>query len=930
MVHTTASYLVGRYTTENESLYYHPLGDRMFQPDLLATACSTMPRLMLLHLVLIAPNLRGSDIEPLFRQFDMAQAGIAACGQPTDSFSLAEQIREAGQRSNNVQLESRGLIRMALASKQPGDESAEEWKEFRDAAVALSGDQNLQWAQVEVRMISAYVEGLSSGSTMYAIEQLRRAIHSATKLDDQRLLGRGYFYLGRVLAKDGQYLMSAESLKHGLHLSHKSRDFVQEYVTLEQLLQDRTAAGVITEREVERFQQLVKRFGLPCSPSAFAVPGRIAAARTLHADLMHAASRKELTNWKDLDDLVTLSSFLAAQSAKLGEYDVAKSYLRDAQYVAILSRDKEIIGRLTWNRACILARMHEADEAMFAVEKQLAELGKQRAYDELFARGHQLASIFESTDQHAVATRCLKLVLSSAQSDMVASDRFAHHDVNTQAGAKSPESASRTADESLPPIASAAGNFAISKSYEDQGSAAAPVRPAASTIALALSVIFVVSFIVDRKHRRERQRLRSQLESRTSLIASVKSEAENSRSEAIRLATAKNDFACLLNHALREPLTSIVFNCELLRNHRSGDAEIARSAIQSSAQKVLQIIDSSLDFSQVESGKSPVIVKQFSPRLLLESVQRTVLPMVPDGVRLTVDVDADVPQTVLADETTLRQILLDLGLDAARRMDDGMIRFLCSVRPSAARNDVDLLLFIVDDTGRGQAKVASKEMQQQNGTDNFRAHNIGLHISSALVERFGGAVHFSSDPHNGTSHRIEVPIPPVATGQLRQRNRTKGSDNQVDYRVLVIDDDDSNLRVVGGLLKIIGCTGILASNWEQAEEQLLEGVDIVLMDLRMHCADGFELFDRIKQLSLEVMPAVVAMTGDVTNSAKRKTQDVGFHGFLAKPFTLAMLRDQINAAATPADSGVAGSAEGADRLADGAESLAESTANSAN
>lgn len=861
----------------------------------LPNAFRTFSRLTVLLIILCSSRLRAADVGHLFQKFDMAMALGAECDAPAEAFYLAEQIRDAGRSANDVQLESRGLIRMALASSQQSEEPSGAWKQWRAAAAAMSCEAcGSQLAQLEVLMIGSYLDGIFSDDAEVAIEGLQHALSLATETNEPRTLGRGFFYLGRVLAKDGQYLRSGEFLNHGLFLSRKANDTIQEYVTLRQLMKDRFAAGVITEHEAERFRQLAEELGQPCIPAAVPLPGRIPAARELHARLMRSTVEQE-TDRRALSELVQVSSFLSVHSAKLDAEDDARAYLQDAQYAAILLRDSETIGRLMWNRACTLARLHDTDEAMFAVDNQLRELGQRQAHDELFARCHQLASIFEASGEHAAATRCLKLAISTAKSELASPPRVGDGSKDTPANAERLDAALKFASASL--LQGAVLPGAASAPSVDTPSAAAARRRPEAAVAFTLCLVFSVAFLVDRQHRRERRRLKSRLASRSSLITTLRHEAERSRSEAACAVQSKNDFLALLNHALREPLTSIVGNCELLANDRTRDTGIARSTVRSSVRRVIQVIDSAMDIKGAESVPFPSLVNPFSPHKMLESVRRTVLPLVREGVSLNVDVDASVPDTVQADETRLRQALVNLGQFAARHSKHGSIRYLCTVRKPDSRNDRNLLVISLEATGLAHATTVQDDTCDSTAASQWRpGQGACLETSSTLIQQMQGAVAVAPNQENVTSIRVEVPFATIDTAKTRPHNRVAVGDHQTDYRVLVVDDDDANLRVVAGMLEVIGCTGMLAPTWERAEEHLLKGVDIVLMDLHLHCADGFELFNRIKQLPLEVMPAVIAMTGDLSGAAKLKVQQDGFEGFLAKPFSLAKLRDEINAA----------------------------------
>ena len=226
------------------------------------------------------------------------------------------------------------------------------------------------------------------------------------------------------------------------------------------------------------------------------------------------------------------------------------------------------------------------------------------------------------------------------------------------------------------------------------------------------------------------------------------------------LAAEKARLAAWLAHELRTPLNCVLGYAELLCEGLAGGP---RSSCLTDAERVrdlalhqLALLDDVLDLSRLEHGSVPLRTEPVDAVRVLGEVAAATLPLVErGGNRLYLAVNGE--GWVLADETRLRQVLLNLGGNASKFTKAGLV----ALGASAAGGTIS---FHVRDTGCGmtpaEAERAFRPYQQANGSI-AAAHGgtgLGLAISRELCERMGGALSVESTPGEGTTFTVTLPV----------------------------------------------------------------------------------------------------------------------------------------------------------------------------
>lgn len=369
-------------------------------------------------------------------------------------------------------------------------------------------------------------------------------------------------------------------------------------------------------------------------------------------------------------------------------------------------------------------------------------------------------------------------------------------------------------------------------------------------------------------------------------LAKEKAEAQNH---------AKTEYVARINHEIRNPLTAIVACSELIADRRLSPESLVeiQDTLRLSSENVLRLISDVIDFSHIESGTLVASPSTFSPTELQDSVAAMIRPKLATGVELRCSTSVNLPPLVVADETKIQQVLLNVAQNAARHTITGSLELECQViRPDTAL-ETTLLRWTIRDTGSGmtpeQVNAAfTQEASQLTGT------GLGLYISKSLVDCMQGTIACESEAGRGTTFTVCIPFQDTTIPRVLPEQEPS-TDTEGVRSVLVIDDEPANRTVLSKLLKAIGYQCDVADTWPVAESLLMtRKFDVVLLDLRMPKMDGFEVFRRLKELPISDKPRVYAMTGDATESRRQQVAVAGFAGFLAKPFSTAEVSDIIN------------------------------------
>jgi len=392
-------------------------------------------------------------------------------------------------------------------------------------------------------------------------------------------------------------------------------------------------------------------------------------------------------------------------------------------------------------------------------------------------------------------------------------------------------------------------------------------------------------------------------------ISDVKRQEEELRraKEKAELANqAKSTFLASMSHELRTPLNSILGYAQILQREQSlaQPQRNALAVIERSGYYLLELVNDILDLAKVEAGKVELHEIDVSLNTFLQSI-RDIIQFRIESKEMTfqLDVAPTLPHIIHVDERRLRQVLLNLLGNAIKFTERGSITLRVVEEQLPASQGINLarIRFEVEDTGIGIKEEELKDLFEpfkQVGDSRHQEQGVGLGlaISQNLVRIMGGELHVASEIGIGSRFWFELSAPVIESAAVNSPDETPRIVGIIGAspRILVVDDDVMNRRVLVDALAPIGFAIHEASNGFEGWQHCLEWYpQAVITDLRMPKMDGVALIRQLRQSQTLNEVIVIASSASVYLEDQQQSIMAGANVFLPKPMNISTLLLQL-------------------------------------
>lgn len=410
------------------------------------------------------------------------------------------------------------------------------------------------------------------------------------------------------------------------------------------------------------------------------------------------------------------------------------------------------------------------------------------------------------------------------------------------------------------------------------------------TTVVLLGVLLIIVFVLYKNVKGKKRELEVKIIERDAAIK-----------EAEHASQAKSQFLAQMSHEIRTPLNSIIGYTDQIIETDLDDNQRKHLAIANqSALGLLGIINGILDLSKLEAGKLELIVEQTDLIELCEHVtQMTSYKADQKKIALKLTPLDREFRYVLADDTRLRQVLINLLANAVKFTENGEVALKAEVL-GETEDGKTRFKFSVSDTGIGiksenvQKIFQAFSQEDSSTTRKYGGTGLGLSISNILLSLMDSELQVESVHGKGSTFSFEVAfqlldskVPKADSKPDTGKSSTKKVVSESDKLTVLIAEDNSNNMVLAKMMvkKALPNARIIeAGNGKDAVKVYIdEKPDIILMDIQMPELDGYAASREIRKLETDSRTPIIALTAGSMRADKQNCYDAGMDDFVSKP-----------------------------------------------
>lgn len=341
------------------------------------------------------------------------------------------------------------------------------------------------------------------------------------------------------------------------------------------------------------------------------------------------------------------------------------------------------------------------------------------------------------------------------------------------------------------------------------------------------------------------------LHDRNVLVEARERELVAARDVAERAGQAKTAFLATMSHEIRTPLNAVLGLTDLLLTTQlTAEQRSHLETVSRSGDSLLMLINDILDFSKIEAGELDLEQAPFQLDEVVYDVAQLLAPQAAGkGLDLLVDIPGDCSWRVLGDSARIRQVVMNLIGNAVKFTAQGQVVVVLTSDGELDDDGTLLCRLAVIDTGIGIAAEQQDRLFRSFSqgdasiTRSYGGTGLGLAISQRIAQAMGGGITVYSDLDAGSTFTVALRLTPAGAAP-----DTDASEDLVGRRLLVVDDNETNLRIVEHQLERFGAGAVLVGSGAEALALADAGerFDACLLDLHMPGMDGEELAVRLR------------------------------------------------------------------------------------
>jgi PAS domain S-box-containing protein len=367
---------------------------------------------------------------------------------------------------------------------------------------------------------------------------------------------------------------------------------------------------------------------------------------------------------------------------------------------------------------------------------------------------------------------------------------------------------------------------------------------------------------------------------------------------------SKSEFLANMSHEIRTPMNAILGFSDLLKEELEASPKYKDylDGIINSGKGLLDLINDILDLSKIEAGKLEIVYEPVNPIEIVKEIQQ-IFKIKTDakGLHFDVEIDDRIPNSLLMDETRIRQVLFNLVGNAIKFTESGHIGIKLTCRDYKEGSELDIV-FEVRDTGIGIAKeqqeIIFQAFKQQEGqsTRKYGGTGLGLTITKRLISMMDGDLSLNSECGKGSVFTVILPKVKIAVISVEKFDQKNEDIDNIEFEnsvVLLVEDVPTNRQVVKMYLKKYNLQLIEATNGVEGIDAIKRyEPDLTLMDLHMPYMDGYQATEIIKNEARFKQSPIIALTASAMSEEVARIKRT-FDGYLRKPVSKAQLIHEL-------------------------------------